>query len=247
MVTSATAVATWNVLHRVHAENWSSHVLDRWPDEAERIAAVSARVAGTSEAVIALQEVSGDQLASLRQALPVSRTVHSFRYPRVPKPRRVPTRLSSRDEYLVLVLDGPPGEVVAAEAFATDPGKGLLAVRAGGLLLVATHVSTGPRRPAQLARLAEVVAAAGPGPAVLLGDFNADRATVATELGPGFTIAPLPPDAAPTRPRDVGAEKSVWIDHVVTHGADASEAAVEDVHGLSDHNPVRARVAPARQ
>jgi hypothetical protein len=81
------AVATWNVLHRVHAENWDEDVAVRWPREPERIAAVTARVAGRAEQVIALQEVSGDQLASLRAGR-AGRTIYALRYPRVPAPRR---------------------------------------------------------------------------------------------------------------------------------------------------------------
>ncbi|MEV8093134.1 endonuclease/exonuclease/phosphatase family protein [Kitasatospora sp. NPDC085879] len=234
-------VATWNVLHRVHAENWDSDVLDRWPEESARIAAVTARVAGLAERVVALQEVSGDQLASLHSALPASRSIRTLDYPRVPTPRRIPTRLADRSEHLVLLVDGP-AEVVAAEAFADDPGKGLLAVRTAGLLVVATHVSTGPRRPGQLARLARVVAEAPERTAVLLGDFNADRTTVTAELGPGFAVAELPPAAPPTRPRETGAPKSQWIDHVVVHGIGGRGAVVDDVAGLSDHNPVRAEV-----
>jgi hypothetical protein len=34
-------------------------------------------------------------------------------------------------------------------------------------------------------------------PTVLLGDFNTDRATVASGLGAAFTVANLPPDAPP--------------------------------------------------
>ncbi|MFD0327665.1 endonuclease/exonuclease/phosphatase family protein [Streptacidiphilus monticola] len=246
MVTSATAVATWNVLHRVHAENWSSHVLDRWPDEAERIAAVSAWVARTSEAVIALQEVSGDQLASLRQALPVSRTVHSFRYPRVPKPRRVPTRLSCRDEHLVLVLDGPPGRWWQRRPSRPTRARGCSRCGPG----------PAPRRHPRQHRSPASGSTGPSGRGGGRGRARPGRPARRLQRGPRhgrhgtrprFHDRPLPPDAAPTRPRDVGAEKSAWIDHVVTHGADADEAAVEDVHGLSDHNPVRARVAPARQ
>ncbi|MFG2822815.1 endonuclease/exonuclease/phosphatase family protein [Kitasatospora sp. NPDC048365] len=239
-----TAVATWNVLHRVHAENYASAMLDRWPAEADRITGVTAEIAAMTEQVIALQEVSGDQLAALRAALPGGRTVHLLRYPRTPEPRRIPTQLDDRAEHLVLLLDGP-GEAVAAEAFADAPGKGLLAVRTPDLLVVATHVSTGDdRRPGQLAHLARVVAeAAGDGPAVLLGDFNADRTVVAAELGPDFTVTALPAGAGPTRPREPGAPKSQWIDHVVVRGGLAGrDAAVRDVHGLSDHNPVRAVV-----
>jgi hypothetical protein len=92
-------VATWNVLHRVHAENWGEVVAGRWPDESERITAVTAWLAGRAEQVIALQEVSGDQLASLRSGL-ASRTVHAFRYPRVPGLRRGACQLRDPGEYL---------------------------------------------------------------------------------------------------------------------------------------------------
>ncbi|GAA4874427.1 endonuclease/exonuclease/phosphatase family protein [Kitasatospora terrestris] len=193
-----TAVATWNVLHRVHAENHAGEMLDRWPAEADRITGVTAEIVAMTEQVIALQEVSGDQLAALRAALPGGRTTHLLRYPRTPEPRRIPTQLDDRAEHLVLLLDGP-GEVVAE--------------------------------------------AAGDGPAVLLGDFNADRTVVAAGLGPDCTVTALPAGAGPTRPREPGAPKSQWIDHVVVRGGLAGrDAAVRDVHGLSDHNPVRAVV-----
>jgi endonuclease/exonuclease/phosphatase (EEP) superfamily protein YafD len=232
-------VATWNVLHRVHAENWDEDVVGRWPDEPERIAAVTARLAGRAERVIALQEVSGDQLASLRQALP-RRTVHAMRYPRVPAARRGVCRLADPHEYLVLLVDGA-ARPVAAEPFADDLGKGLLAVRTAGALVVATHVSYDRRRTGQrtgqLARLAEL-ARGRPEPVILLGDFNADRAAVAAGLGPGFTVAALAPDERPTRP---GAQ-APHIDHVVVRGAAVHGAVVEDAGGLSDHNLLAATV-----
>jgi len=224
-------VATWNVLHRVHAQNWGEDVARRRPDESARIAAITALLAARTEQVIALQEVSGDQLASLRDALP-DRTFHTLRYPRVPKSRRGPSPLHDLTEYLVLLVDGP-GQEVSAESFPDDPGKGALAVRIAGTLVVATHVSGDRRRTRQLARLAAIAS----GPTVLLGDFNTDRATVAAGLGAGFAVADLPPEALPTRPGT-----SRWIDHVVVRGVVAGDAAVEDVGGLSDHNLVRATV-----
>jgi len=224
-------VATWNVLHRVHAENWGEDVVRPWPDESARIGAITALLAARTERVIALQEVSGDQLASLRDALP-DRTFHTLRYPRVPKSRRGPSPLHDLTEYLVLLVDGP-GQEVSAESFPDDPGKGALAVRIAATLVVATHVSGDRRRTRQLARLAELAAA----PAVLLGDFNTDRVTVTAALGAGFVVADLPPDALPTRP-----STSRWIDHVVVRGTVACDATVEDVGGLSDHNLVRATV-----
>ncbi|MGV9823884.1 endonuclease/exonuclease/phosphatase family protein [Nocardia xishanensis] len=230
-------VATWNVLHRVHAENWYEDVAAQWPVEAERIDAIAARIAKRSEQIIALQEVSGDLLTALRDALP-DRTIHTLRYPRVPRSKRIPTALRERDEYLVLVVDDP-GRKVFAAAFGDDPGKGALAVATSGLTVVATHVTGDDRRGRQLSTLAGVALADPTRPAVLLGDFNADRAVVADGLGPGFTVAELPADALPTRPRTTGA-KSQFIDHVVTYGIDAREAAVESADGLSDHNLVRA-------
>ncbi|MQY25309.1 hypothetical protein NRB56_08650 [Nocardia sp. RB56] len=233
------SVATWNVLHRVHAENWYEEVADRWPDEPARIAAVTRWVAGRDEHVVALQEVSGDQLAALREALP-HRSVHALRYPRVPRSRRIATALRDRDEHLV-VLTEPGSRLITATAFADDPGKGVLVVRTGGLTVIATHVTGDGRRGGQFARLAELATAAT-GPTVVLGDFNADRETVAAGLGTGFAVAALP-DLVPTRPRG-GGTKSEFIDHVVTVGATTTAIAVEDLRGVSDHNPVRATVVP---
>lgn len=231
-------VATWNVLHRIHAENWGEDTPGRWPDESERIAVVTARLAERSEQVVALQEVSGDQLAGLRRAMP-DRTIHALRYPRVPRPRHGAYPLEDPSEHLVLLVNGP-AQQLAAEAFDDDPGKGLLAVRTDEALVIATHMSSDQRRARQLARLAEL-AATSTGPVVLLGDFNSDRVTVATGLGPEFTVVDLPPDALPTRPRSSGI-KSQHIDHVVVRGGGISGAVVEDADGLSDHNLLRANV-----
>lgn len=230
-------VATWNVLHRVHADNWDSGFSGRWPAEGVRIAAVTAVVAGRSEQVIALQEVSGDQLASLREALP-GRKFHVLRYPRVPRPRRVVSVLEDRSEYLVLIVDGA-GRDFAGAAFASDPGKGYLAVEVEGVLVVATHVTGDDRRGGQFARLRELPVY---GPSVLLGDFNAGRDEVGAALGEGYTVAELPADSVPTRPRSSGAAKSQVIDHVVTRGIAVWDTAVVDVAGVSDHNLVRATI-----
>jgi endonuclease/exonuclease/phosphatase family metal-dependent hydrolase len=230
-------VATWNVLHRVHAENWYEDVATRWPDEGARIAAVTARVAERTERIIALQEVSGDQLAGLRMALP-GRTIHAMRYQRLPTPRRVPSSLLDGGEYLV-VLTAEPSREVTAESFAQDGGKGALVVDAGGLTVIATHVTGDRRRADQLTRLAELATDASQNAAVLLGDFNIDRASVAAGLGDAFVVAEYAAGAIPTRPRDSG-PKSQYIDHVVVHGATVTAAAVDDVGGVSDHNLVHA-------
>ncbi|MFI1915739.1 endonuclease/exonuclease/phosphatase family protein [Nocardia sp. NPDC020380] len=229
-------VVTWNVLHRIHADNWASEIADRWPGESDRIAAVTARVRKRPERIIALQEVSGDQLASLRLSLP-DRVFHVLDYPRVPRPRRLADPLADRSESLVLIADAD-ARLLTAEPFATDPGKGLLAVEADGITVVATHVTGDTRRGPQLARLAEVAAA---GPSILLGDFNVDRAVLADALGPEFTVPAHPYGSVPTRPRTAGA-KSQFIDHVVAHGVPVRDLQVEDVAGESDHNLVTALV-----
>jgi endonuclease/exonuclease/phosphatase family metal-dependent hydrolase len=234
-IASVITVATWNVLHRVHAENWDEDVARRWPDEDERIAAVTARIAARTESVIALQEVSGDQLASLRAALP-GRTVHSFRYPRVPTPRRGRDPLRDRSEHLVLLVDRP-STTVTAESFPDDKGKGALVVAVADLLVIATHVSGDQRRTGQLTRLAEL---AGPR-TVVLGDFNTARGVIASGLGDGFTVAGFRPGSTPTR---AGSARG-FIDNVVTRGLTAGPAAVDDADGLSDHNIVHARVDDA--
>ncbi len=229
-------VATWNLLHRVHAENWDEDVTRRWPDEDARIAAITARLAARTETVVALQEVSGDQLASLRDSLP-GRTVLSFQHPRIPTPRRGRDLLRDRGEHLVLLVDGP-ATPVAQESFADDKGKGALAVDVGGLLVIATHVSGDRRRTGQLARLAEL---SGP-ETVLLGDFNTTHDTVSAGLGDGFTVAGFAAGSLPTRPGPDSASGRGFIDHVVTRGLTVGTAAVDDSGGLSDHNIVHTTV-----
>lgn len=137
----------------------------------------------------------------------------------------------------MIVSDGS-SKVVAAENFANDRGNGLLAVEFEDLLVVATHVSGDERRESQFVRLAEVVADRR---AVLLGDFNVDRGTVAAALGGDFEVAEFPADSIPTRPRTSGT-KSQFIDHVAGRGVTVRDLVVEDVAGVSDHNLVRAVV-----
>lgn len=227
---------TWNVLHRIHADNWGEAVVHA--DEAARIAAITARLVARDEQVLALQEVSGDQLASLRTALPTA-TIFTLQYPRIPKPRHGTSSLRDPAEYLVTVVLGAATEV-AAEASRDDPGKGLLAVDVGGALVINTHVTYGEPRVRQLARLSQV-ACATDGPAILLGDFNAERTIVAAALGEAFAFAVLAESALPTRPRTTGG-KSSSIDHVIVRGATAGAAAVIDAGGLSDHSLVTARI-----
>ena len=97
------------------------------------------------------------------------------------------------------------------------------------------------RRTGQIARLAGLDAAWPGRPTVLLGDFNADDAMVASGLGAEFSVVDLPADALPTRPATSG-PGGLSIDHVATRGAQVKGATVESADGLSDHNLVHADV-----
>jgi endonuclease/exonuclease/phosphatase family metal-dependent hydrolase len=233
-------VVTWNVLHRVHAENWRESVPDRFPVEAERIARITRRIIGLlddDDVVLCLQEVSGDQLASLRAQLP-RHAVRSFRYPRVPTLRSGgPCPLEDPGEHLVTIA--ARAVPVTATAWSNDPGKGALVVEVDGLQIVNTHQSGGDRRSSQLPALA---ALAGPR-VVVAGDFNAGVADVLASLGAGFIAARLADDALPTRPRpDRPGNKPPAIDHILAHGVAVDGAVVVDVDGESDHNVVRATI-----
>lgn len=241
-------MATWNVLHRVHAENWDEGVVTPFPDESVRVEAVAARVAelmaGGVE-VVCLQEVSGDQLAALRGALPAGAEVFELTYPRRPAPRRPHVgRLRDPAEHLVtLVAADRPAKLLISQVFPDDPGKGFLGVDvAGALVVFNTHVSFGERSPGQLARLSEAARRAPK--AALLGDFNAGVYQVADGLGPDFAAATLPPGALPTRPRAKAEGKHQNIDHILVRGASVTEADVRSAGGLSDHNLVVATVTP---
>lgn len=235
-------LATWNVLHRIHALNWGEEVTFRFPNEAARISLITRRVeellSGGSDVIVCMQEVSGDQLESLESSLR-SFAICSFTYPRVPslrtggaQPLRRPT------EHLVTI--GARAELRCAEAFRTDRGKGFLCVESGGLLVVNTHVSYGDRRPEQLGRIAAVI---GDERCVICGDFNASSKQVLASLGPGFSLVDLGPDAPPTRPRrDNHRGKPPAIDHILARGIAGGEGAVIDVAGESDHNLVRAKI-----
>jgi endonuclease/exonuclease/phosphatase family metal-dependent hydrolase len=235
-------IATWNVLHRVHAENWGEEVPARFPDEAERIARITRRVVDLvrdrDDVVVCLQEVSGDQLASLRRALPDA--VWSFGYPRLPSLKSgAPSQLADASEHLVVIARG--GRPRGGEAFANDPGKGLLAVDVRGLLVVATHVSYGGRCSAQLARIAAVL---GHGPCAVCGDFNASADDVRALL-PALSLVELAADAPPTRPRrDTTSGKPKHIDHILVRGLAPQAVTVVDIGGESDHNLCTRACAP---
>lgn len=253
-VPSTITLATWNVLHRVHAENWREEPVRAFPDEAVRIAAIAARVTARLAAgcdVLGLQEVSGDQLAALRATLPPTAQVFELTLPRVPRlraPHAAPC-LADPTEHLVTVVNrAVPARVAAARAFANDRGKGMLAVVLDDeLAVINTHVSWGHAGQPQLADLA---AAARPLAAtvVLLGDFNTDHATVTAALGNDWTAATPPANALPSRPDRprVGRASAPTIDHVIARGRVPADCVVVSADGLSDHNLVTATALPPR-
>lgn len=262
-------VTTWNVLHRVHAVNWSEEPVATFPDERARIARISATVArwlgpepgadrASSTSVVCLQEVSGDQLASLRRAVAnLGHDVHvaSHCYPRLPRlrgklgepprPAEAAPELDDATEHLVVLARAPAAKVHVARTFDTDPGKGLLAVEISGgagespVAVIDTHVTFGDRREAQLALLAEIAGRAV-GAVIVLGDFNAPADVVRAGLGEPFAISSLEGQrptriATPYHPPRV-------IDHVAVARARLASAMVLDGGGLSDHNPVTADI-----
>lgn len=232
------AIVTWNVLHGVHGVNWSEPTMLRHPDETLRIKAIARRVyeLACAENIVALQEVSGDQLAAFRQLVPVGHVVLSHRAPRMPKLRVGAISLADRSEHLVVVA--PAGaRVLDAAAYPNDPGKGFLAAQLDDILLVNTHVTFAEKRLPQLERLATLCVAA-PGPTVVVGDFNASAASVLEGL-PGAKLADVSAGTLRTRTGDPGHD----IDHVAAFRASVLEAQVLDGGGLSDHNPVRAIIA----
>jgi endonuclease/exonuclease/phosphatase family metal-dependent hydrolase len=140
----------------------------------------------------------------------------------------------------VLLTDGP-GRQAAAWSFESDPGKGALLVELGGVLFASVHLTPPHRRAGQLDRLAGLPGSWPGFPVALLGDFNADRDTVAGGLGSGFDVAVPAPGARPTRPGAAG-DGGRFIDHVAVAGARVGAVTVEDAGGLSDHHLVRAEI-----
>jgi endonuclease/exonuclease/phosphatase family metal-dependent hydrolase len=234
-------LVTWNVLHRIHAVNWQEPALAVHADERARIAGITEWIArGVRPGVYCLQEVSGDQLAAVK-ALDGA-TVFEMKYPRVPRYYRYtePLVLEDPAEYLaVVVFGGAAAKIVAEASFPSDRGKGFLAVAIGDTVVIDTHVSFGDKHAAQCAQIVEE--ANKHERVIVCGDFNADRETVLSRF-PAFTASRLGPDELPTRPRGEPSEKSQNIDHVLARGCTISAAAVIDGRGLSDHNPVHARV-----
>ncbi|MGC4121626.1 MAG: endonuclease/exonuclease/phosphatase family protein [Myxococcales bacterium] len=234
-------LTTWNVLHRVHAVNWGEDAVEAFPDERERIKRVSQTVRrwlGSGTSVVCLQEVSGDQLASLRGHVGSSAVVFDHLYPRMPRRRQPgPPLLDDASEHLVVLSALPDARFVESQTFSTDPGKGFLAVDLGGARVIATHVTYGDRRAGQLAALVRAARTAG-GPAVLLGDFNAEAEVVRAALGEGFVLSDL--TGQPGTRVATSSSKAHTIDHLAALRAEVQSARVLDGEGLSDHNPVEA-------
>lgn len=236
-------VLTWNVLHRVHAENYGEPAIQRWREEPERVrhvvALVSRAVSVDGFGAALLQEVSGDMLESLREHLPAW-AVLDHPYPRVPRPKRPGAPMRDPSEHLVVIA--PKGStVLRARTFADDPGKGVLAVTLpSGLVVASTHVSWGPKGEAQLATLRELLHASS-APVCIGGDFNAEREVLVRAFGAEGVVGALPPGSPRTRPAD-DATGGADIDHLLACRAELHDPRVLDHDELSDHRPVAATV-----
>ena len=238
-------IVCWNVLHRVHAENYHEPSIGIFPDESLRVSRVAARVrAWMDEGVdaVILQEVSGDVVKALRDSIAVVGesvgAVHVHTYPRVPSFKRpTTTMMTERSEHLVIVTANRDATVIAAETFPDDPGKGFLAVRAGGIIYASTHISYGALLIPQLTAITQYVRGAcfDNGIAVVGGDFNAEAGVTASALGSDFVLADLRNEPV-TRPSATG--PGATIDHVIAFGAVCTGARVLDDESLSDHRPV---------
>ena len=248
-MTASIRVLTWNVLHRVHAVNWSEAPVVSFPDERVRLERIAERLVELSPGldVVSLQEVSGDQLVRLRAGF-ANADLHTHRHPRMPALRRPPGHpsdvLDDPTEHLVTIVLSGAGRGAHAAAGPGDPGKGILGVeleRSGAppVEVIGAHVSFGDRGAGQLAMIAARIATAK-GPVVVLGDFNASADVVAAALGPDVAVA----DLAGLRPTRIatGDRSSRTIDHVVVARATILSADVLDGRGLSDHNPVVAEI-----
>ncbi|MCY1080469.1 endonuclease/exonuclease/phosphatase family protein [Archangium lansingense] len=236
-------VLTWNVLHRVHAENYGEPTIHRWHDEPERVRRVvdllskSLRVDGFGAAL--LQEVSGDVLEALRAHLPTW-AVLDHPYPRVPRQKQPGAPMRDLSEHLVVVA--PEGStVLSAQTFAGDPGKGVLAVTLpSGLVVASTHVSWGPKGEAQLTTLRELFHASS-APVCIGGDFNAEREVLVRALSAEVVVGALSPGSPRTRPAE-DATGGADIDHLLVYRAELRDLRVLDHSELSDHRPVAATV-----
>jgi endonuclease/exonuclease/phosphatase (EEP) superfamily protein YafD len=239
----AVKILTWNVLHRVHAETYADPAIAPWPLEEKRVEGVVRFVSRALKkegfSVVLLQEVSGDVLAALREALP-EWDVFDHCYPRMPR-QKMPSTLKDPREHLVVIA--PSGStMVRAHTFESDQGKGFVMVRIpGGFVVASVHLTWGGKALPQLAVVAQVLADAQT-PLVMGGDFNAGRRVVEEAAGPSVKISSLPePNPLRTRP-DADGTGGSDIDHLLARHATLKDARVLESEGLSDHRPVSATV-----
>ncbi len=221
-------ILSWNVLHRVHAENYGEPSIVRWADETARVTGIIDLLRETRCDVALLQEVSGDVLAALRAAFP---HVLSHEYPRVPRQKRPAKTIDDTKEHLVVLA--PTGSKVSrAQTFPNDPGKGLLRVEVSpGLFVISTHVSWGPKAAPQWPLLAQALTDVD-GVVCLGGDFNTGGDEVSRALGPEVQRGLVGEGALTTR---AGGEN---IDFLFVRGASLSEVQVLPHGDLSDHRPI---------
>lgn len=225
----AMQVATWNVLHWVHAQNHSED-LPAFAEE-ERAQAVVARIAEIDADVTCLQEVSGDTLELITARFGSSR-VHSFRLPRVPPLKAGSSVLRDSSENLVIITAGVK---VHAQAYGDDDGKGFIAVRGpGDSLVVNTHVSWNTDQGRLQLQYLDEWMSGQPRPVILCGDFNRDAMQTLQSLRPGWRVAVVRSDLKISRPKS-----REFIDHVLTRSVSSHAfAIIEDSEGISDHNIV---------
>ncbi len=229
---------TWNVLHRVHAENYCEPMVTLWPDETARVQAVAALVlkaiAQDLCEVVLLQEVSGDVLEEVRRRLPPSLIVCSHQVPRVPAFKTPSSTMLGDASEHVVVIAGAGLTSWRAVTAADDAGKGLIAVQLRpGVIAVSTHVSFGAKGTAQLQTLRELMAEM-PGTVLIGGDFNAERQEVVLGLGERLEVTELASAATRLNPDGEGST----IDHLIARGGTWSGVSVLEHHGLSDHLPL---------
>jgi endonuclease/exonuclease/phosphatase family metal-dependent hydrolase len=229
-------VLTWNVLHRVHAENYGEQTIRTHVDEPSRVQRVVELLANADVEVALLQEVSGDVLAALRARF-AGLAVLNHLYPRMPKFKRGGTSVNDASEHLV-VLAPAGSKVLRAVTYESDPGKGLLAVMTpSGVCVVTTHVSWGPKREAQLEVLGGLLRDVK-GPVVVGGDFNTEREVLVEALGTEVEISELPSGSLRTRAVEDGEGQD--IDHLIARGVTLEAVEVRPHGALSDHRPVTA-------
>jgi len=234
-VVGSCVVATWNVLHWVHAKNHGE--VPAWlPNEARRARAVVDRICAIDVNVWCLQEVSGNTLSLIRKRFPPG-MVHWHQFPRIPRLRNglQETCVEIGAEYLVTIAQGFK---VNATHFHGEEGKGYLAVElAVGGFVLNTHVSFEPdKRNDQLTQL-EHEASPHRGRAVLCGDFNCEIGDVLAGLSAAWKPTRRASADMYSRPASRGGGGQN-IDHILYDSPGTCTAEILDAEGLSDHNIV---------